>query len=309
MLWKVCGRSERGLKQYFWNIGKVILVGLLATYSGYADTISCKKVRFSDVGWTDITATTAVASVILKALGYEPKTTQLSVPVTYASLKNKDIDVFLGNWMPSMAADVAPYQKNGSVEVIGTVLTGARYTLAVPKYVYDAGVKSVSDLEKKRDAFEGKIFGIEPGNDGNRLIQKMIEEHAYGLGAWKLIESSEQAMLMQVIQAAKKKKWVVFLGWEPHPMNTRMKMVYLDGADQYFGSNQGSSKVHINTRRNYSKECPDVVRFLKSFTMTIESMNALMSMMLDEGIEPEAAAKKWLLSHPEKLKLWLNGVH
>ena len=63
---------------------------------------SCKKVRLSDVGWTDITATTAVTSAILTALGYEPETQVLSVPVTYASLKNKDIDVFLGNWMPSM---------------------------------------------------------------------------------------------------------------------------------------------------------------------------------------------------------------
>ena len=73
-----------------------------------ADSESCKTVTFSDVGWTDITATTAVASVVLDALGYEPETQVLSVPVTYASLKNKDVDVFLGNWMPTMEADIAP---------------------------------------------------------------------------------------------------------------------------------------------------------------------------------------------------------
>ena len=72
------------------------------------DAASCKTVRFSDVGWTDITATTAVASTVLQALGYTPETQVLAVPVTYASLKNKDIDVFLGNWMPSMSADVKP---------------------------------------------------------------------------------------------------------------------------------------------------------------------------------------------------------
>ena len=36
-----------------------------------ADPESCKSVTFSDVGWTDITATTATASVILEALGYD----------------------------------------------------------------------------------------------------------------------------------------------------------------------------------------------------------------------------------------------
>ncbi len=34
-----------------------------------ADAESCKKVRLSDVGWTDIQATTGVASVLLTALG------------------------------------------------------------------------------------------------------------------------------------------------------------------------------------------------------------------------------------------------
>lgn len=76
-----------------------------------AEPASCGTVRFSDVGWTDITATTATATVILKSLGYETDVKLLSVPVTYTSLKNKDIDVFLGNWMPTMEGDIAPIAK------------------------------------------------------------------------------------------------------------------------------------------------------------------------------------------------------
>ena len=94
------------------------------------DPASCRSVKFSDVGWTDITATTAVASEILKGLGYTPKTTVLAVPVTYASMKNKDIDVFLGNWQPSMDNDRKPYIEDKSVIEIGANLpTGAKYTL------------------------------------------------------------------------------------------------------------------------------------------------------------------------------------
>src|SRR5690348_6878079 len=83
-----------------------------------ADPESCKAVRFADVGWTDITSTTAMASRILTALGYKPDTQVLSVPVTYKSLSNKDIDVFLGNWMPTMEADRKPYIDDKSVEVL-----------------------------------------------------------------------------------------------------------------------------------------------------------------------------------------------
>ena len=62
------------------------LVAFLSTGVAFAaDPASCKKVRLSDVGWTDIQATTGIASVLLTALGYEPESTQLSVPVTLTS--------------------------------------------------------------------------------------------------------------------------------------------------------------------------------------------------------------------------------
>jgi glycine betaine/proline transport system substrate-binding protein len=78
----------------------IVLSGAGAAIAG--DPESCKTVKFSDVGWTDITATTSITAEILKGLGYTPKVTVLSVPVTYASMKNKDIDVFLGIWQPSL---------------------------------------------------------------------------------------------------------------------------------------------------------------------------------------------------------------
>ena len=36
-----------------------------------AEPESCATVRFADVGWTDITVTTAVTSEILQSLGYK----------------------------------------------------------------------------------------------------------------------------------------------------------------------------------------------------------------------------------------------
>ena len=59
-----------------------------------AEPASCKAVRFADVGWTDITATTAVMSEILKGIGYKPSAQVLSVPVTYSSLKAKRLMCF-----------------------------------------------------------------------------------------------------------------------------------------------------------------------------------------------------------------------
>src|SRR5947209_16688907 len=123
-----------------------VMLGLGATAATAGDPESCKTVRFSDVGWTDITATTAIAGEIFKGLGYAPKTTVLSVPVTYTSMKNKDIDVFLGNWQPSMENDRKPYIADKSViEVDANLPEGAKYTLAVPQSTYDKDLKHFKD--------------------------------------------------------------------------------------------------------------------------------------------------------------------
>ena len=58
---------------------------------------------------------------------------------------------------------------------------------------------------------------IGSGAPANQSIQKMISGDEFGLGDWKLVESSEQAMLAEVGRAVKRQRWVVFLGWTPEP--------------------------------------------------------------------------------------------
>jgi len=286
-----------------------ISAGLLLSASALAnDPEGCKAVRFSDVGWTDITATTAATSVVLEGLGYEPTATVLSVPVTYTSLKNKDIDIFLGNWMPTMEADIKPYREDGSVESVKRNLVGAKYTLAVNKTAADMGVSDFADINKIRDEVDGKIYGIEPGNDGNRLIQDMIEKDAFGLKGFEVVESSEQGMLAQVSRADRKKEPVVFLGWEPHPMNANFELVYLSGGDDFFGPDFGGAEVYTNTRAGYSEECPNVGKLLQNLEFTLAMENEIMGAILDGGEEPNDAAAAWLKKHPDTYKQWLEGV-
>ncbi len=149
------------------------------------DPPSCQTVRLSDIGWTDVTSTTAIFSALLQQLGYQPKITVLSVPVTFASMKNRDIDIFLGNWMPAQSANQKPFVADGSVEVIGANLQGAKYTLAVPAYTYAAGLHDFSDIARFADGLGHTIYGIEPGNDGNRLVLGIIKQNGYQPGQFQ----------------------------------------------------------------------------------------------------------------------------
>jgi glycine betaine/proline transport system substrate-binding protein len=282
---------------------------LPAAQAAQAETAAkCDTISFSDVGWTDITSTTAVTEFILNALGYKTETKMLSVPVTYTALAKGDVQVFLGNWMPTMESIIAPYKKAGTVDVVRANLTGAKYTLATNKYGAELGIKSFADIAKHAKALNHKIYGIEPGNDGNKEILKMIKTDAFGLKNFQMVPSSEQGMLAQVQRSKQRHQPIIFLGWEPHPMNTRFDMTYLSGGDKFFGPDYGGATVYTNVQAGFVKQCPNVGKFLGNLVFNLKMENEIMGSILDDSAQPRAAAVKWLKANPDAIKPWLDGV-
>ncbi len=273
-----------------------------------AEPDSCRAVRLAEVGWADISATTGLTTTLLKGLGYKPQTQLASIPMAYMGMEKNDIDVYLGAWMPSMEVIARPFLDKGSVEKVRTNLVGAKYTLAVPQYTFDAGLKDFKDIGRFRQQLEGRIYGIEPGNDGNLLIQGLIDKGQFGLNGFKLVESSEAGMLVQVRRAVQAQKPVVFLAWEPHPMNTRFAIRYLSGGDSSFGPDYGSAVVDTHTRKGYSGECANVGMLLRNLEFSLAMENQIMGAILDDKAQPEAAAKAWLKANPQVLEQWLAGV-
>jgi glycine betaine/proline transport system substrate-binding protein len=268
----------------------------------------CETITFSDVGWTDITATTAATTLVLEALGYDTETKVLSVPVTYTSLAAGDIDVFLGNWMPTMEADIAPYREDGTVDTVRANLEGAKYTLATNAAGAALGIDSFGSIADHADALDATIYGIEPGNDGNRLIMDMIEADAFGLSDFDIRESSEQGMLAQVGRASSRDEPIVFLAWEPHPMNANYDLTYLTGGDDWFGPNLGGATVYTNTSAGFVEACPNVGAFLENLEFSLAMENEIMAKILDDGMDPRDAAQEWLAANPGVLDTWLEGV-
>ncbi len=276
--------------------------------AGSAFAEGCDTIVFSDVGWTDITATTAATTVVLEALGYDTEIKVLSVPVTYAGLAGGDIDVFLGNWMPTMEGDIAKYRDEGSVETVRTNLEGAKYTLATNAAGAALGISDFGNIKEHKEALDSNIYGIEPGNDGNRLIIDMIASGPFGLDGFEIVESSEQGMLAAVARAEKAGEPIVFLGWEPHPMNANFDLTYLTGGDDYFGPNLGGAIVATNTRKGYVSECPNTGKLLQNLEFTLPMENQIMGAILDNGDDPADAARAWLAANPGTWEAWLDGV-
>ncbi len=288
-----------------WLLAAALSIPLLAQA---ADPQSCKLVRFADVGWTDLITTNAVTRLLLSELGYRSQLKRLSLPETFKALHDNEVDVFLDTWLPSSEKDVRPYLDDGSVELLTVNLEGAKYTLAVNQAAYDAGLKDFADIAKFSQQLDGKIYGIEPGNGGNQLIQQIIDKNAFGLAGFKLVESSESEMILHVKRAEHLNKWAVFLGWEPHPMNNQLNMRYLSGGDDYFGPDLGGATVYTTVRKGFASQCPNVGRLLKNIRFSLQMENDLMEAILNLNTTPRREAKAWLKANPQVVEQWLQGV-
>jgi glycine betaine/proline transport system substrate-binding protein len=285
-------------------VATAAISALTISAASAAEPDSCKKPHFADVGWTDNTAQNGLFNTVLKGLGYESKIDQLALPVILESLKNKELDFFLDNWMPSNASNVQPYLDAKQIDSLKPNLVGAGYGPVVPDYVAAAGVKDLKDLGANGDKFDHKFYGIEAGNDGNKIVQAKIDDPANNLKGWELVESSEQGMLVQAQKLMAKKEFVVFLGWAPHPVMGKMPLVYLSGFEK---DGFGDAKINGLTRPGYTTECPNIGKLLANleFSLPMES-----SVMEDIGnnVDGDTAGAKWLKANPDVLGKWLDGV-
>lgn len=287
----------------------VILIFLL-TMGFSSNALAKDEIRFVYVPWTCVTVKTEVAEFILQNLGYETSSMMLSVPIAYQGLATGDADIFLGNWMPTMQSIAEPHFERGKVKQLDPVMENCKYTLAVPTYVYEGGLQHFEDIAKFGDRLNYRIYGIEEGNDGNEVIEKMINEDMFGLGDFELIPSSETGMLSQVQNFARNEEWIVFLGWSPHWMNNIIDMQYLKGSDERtFGGNDGTATVYINIRTGFDQEQPNVARLLDNFLVPIDMVNQAMTMLHeDDSLNYLDAGLAWLKKNPEVYRGWLDGV-
>jgi glycine betaine/proline transport system substrate-binding protein len=263
-------------------------------------------VRFVQQPWADLVVETEIAMQVLTKLGYTASTQEVAVPLAAEALATGRADAYLGNWWPSQQAVFTEHLDSGAVKVAGTVLEGTEYAPAVPGYVADQlGVRSLADLDQHADAFERKIYGIEPGAPGNETISQAIAQDAYGLGDWELVASSTEAMLAEVSRRAAAGEPIVFLGWSPHWMTSEFNLHFLDDPQSVW---PGAGQVRSLVRSELEAADPNLVRFISQISVDTATASDFIRAVDKDGKPAETVAQEWMQAHPDQIEAWLQGV-
>jgi glycine betaine/proline transport system substrate-binding protein len=263
-------------------------------------------VRFVQQPWADLVVETEIAMQVLNKLGYTATTQEVAVPLAAEALATGRADAYLGNWWPSQQAVFTAHLDSGAVKVAGTVLEGTEYAPAVPGYVTEQlGVRSLADLDQHADAFERKIYGIEPGAPGNETISQAIAQDAYGLGDWELVASSTEAMLAEVSRRAAAGEAIVFLGWSPHWMTSEFSLHFLDDPQSVW---PGAGQVRSLIRSELETADPNLVRFISQISVDTATASDFIRAVDKDGKPAETVAQEWMQAHPDRIEAWLQGV-
>ena len=244
----------------------------------------------------------------LEALGYETEIKILSVPVTYTGLAEGDIDVFLGNWMPTMEADIAPYRDAGTVETVRTNLEGAKYTLATNEAGAALGIKDFKDIAAQKDALEGKIYGIEPGNDGNRLILDMIAAGPFGLDGFEVVEILGTGHAGRGRQARRRRQADHLPRLGTPPDERQLQDDLPDRRRRLLRPELRRRRGRHQHPRGLCRGMPEHRQAVAEPVFTLPMENEIMGAILNDGADPADAAKAWLAANPDAWEAWLDGV-
>ena len=245
--------------------------------------------------WDDVRANTFVLKQVLESEGYEVETVNADLGAVYQGVAQGDIDVFAGAWLPTTQGSYWD-RYNQDLDYVTNITTGAKIGLVVPSYVT---IDSIDELNANKEEFDGVIQGIEPGAGIMVTTETAIEEYKLD---YDLQSSSTVGMATELQDSIDKEEWMVVTLWQPHWTFARMDLKFLDDPENVYGE---GDNIALVARNGFSEDRPDVYEILERYEMDISDIESIM-LDLDQGMDQEEAAAKWIENNPEKVNEWLG---
>ncbi|MEZ2310623.1 glycine betaine ABC transporter substrate-binding protein [Paraburkholderia sp. RCC_158] len=264
--------------------------------------VAAEPIKIAVTNWADVLSVANVAKYVLETSLKQPvQFVQADIGIQYQGVARGDLDIMVGGWLPVTHAMYYTKYKN-DLDDVGVIYTGGKNGWAVPAYIPESQVSSISDLEKPdvKSKLNGTIQGIEPGGGLMQASEKAIK--AYDLNGYNLQSSSEAGMLAGVQRAYQSKQWVVATVWSPHWLFQKWQMRYLKDPKGALG---GEEQIHAFASKQFATRFPRADVFFKHFKLTLADVEAI-EYEGNSTNDYATAAKKFVEAHPEKLKAWLQ---
>ncbi|WP_431824945.1 glycine betaine ABC transporter substrate-binding protein [Burkholderia sp. F1] len=283
-------------------VAKLTVSAVVAFGIGVGPAAAAEPIKVAVTNWADVLAVANVAKYVLETKLKQPvQFVQADIGIQYQGVARGDLDIMVGGWLPVTHATYYAKYKN-DMDDVGVIYTGGKNGWAVPKYIPESELASISDLGKPdvKSKLNGTVQGIEPGGGLMQASEKTIK--AYNLDGYNLQASSEAGMLAGVSRAYQSKQWIVATVWSPHWLFQKWQMRYLKDPKGALG---GEEQVHAFASKQFAGKFPRADMFFKHFKLTLADVEAI-EFEGNSTNDYATAARKFVDAHPDKVNAWLQ---
>lgn len=272
--------------------------------------------------WTGGQANVAVAKYLLETeLGYDVTTKKGDEKATWRAVGTGKADAILEDWGHPGLEKKYVFKKKSVVSAGGIGVTG-KIGWYVPEYLADkhpqiTNWKKLNDFaplfRTAKSGTRGQLLEGSPDflTHDNAIIRNLK------LNYKTVYAGSEKAQIARIKELARKRKPFITYWWRPHWLSSeaRLKEVqlpahYADGDDNLKTVNCGYPETPLKKylSADFSKKGGKAAKFLKNFQWSEGDQDEVAKMIAEDGLSPDAAAKKWVKANPDVWKVWLWGL-
>jgi glycine betaine/proline transport system substrate-binding protein len=277
--------------------------------------------------WTGSAVNANVAKVVLES--------KLNVPVdlvdideypTWAGMEDGSIDAVLEVWPSGHASDRTTYiDQNKTVVDMGLLGPEAKIGWYVPTFVVDEHPE-LATWEGFKDPELTKLFATaETGDLGQFLMGDpsyvTFDEQIIAnlqLPLKYVVGGSEAAVLTALNNGVKDHKPVLVQFWKPHwehavldltevklPDVTDACLASAAAGDGKYACDYAPDPLYKAASAKLEQKNPTAWTFIQKFQLTIDQQNQIAAYIDGDGMDPAAAAQKWVDANPDAVAAWL----
>ena len=292
-------------------------------------------VRIAENDWTSNLINIKLIEIILKEhMGLETELIFADYTGQWAGLGNGDLDVAMEVWHTfSFAAHDEWVTEKGKVARLSEMGMVGEVHWYVPTYVIkgdaERGIEPMApdleswkDIEKYTHLFTrpetgDKAFCIDGVETWENHNEGRIE--ALGLNMVNKYAGSEGALVAEIAGAYDRGEALFICNmWEPHWVLAKYDLTVIElppYTEECYGMNTDSpahygcgwpvDKPYNIARVGFEKECPAAYQLVDNMWVSSEQIQKMLLWVDAEGMEVEAAARKWMAANEDVWKKWI----
>jgi ABC-type proline/glycine betaine transport systems, periplasmic components len=288
--------------------------------AGGAAGAKCGKVNIAINPWVGYEASAHVVGYVAKTkLGCDVEYKNVKEEVAWQGMGNNEVDVVIENWghddlkqkyitQQATAQEGGP---NGNIGIIGWYVP-PWMAKQYPDITDWQKLNQYADLFKTSESGgKGQLLDGDPSfvTNDEALVKNL------NLSYQVVYAGSEAALIQAFRQAEANKTPLIGYFYEPQWFMSEVPLVKVNLPTYTPGCDADAEKVACDYPKydldkivatSFVKSGSPAVSLVKAFTWTNEDQNAVAKYIAQDGMDPEAAAEKWVTANQAKADAWLK---